>query len=621
MQKLQSALDYLITYGWAVLVIGIAIGALYYLGAFGGASSLGNSCIPSTGYLCTNPILDAAGSINITLGQASGSAITISAIACTNSTQTPTSTIPVSGAVIQNGGQLTLTFQCPGAAGPIGKAFHGYLWIVYSGEGQSGLLAMVGAVNAKVATLAKVATTGSPPVNVTVCAKSENSDSLSLSLASGCGLYFCDGTNFNTEMTSVSWTQDVYSPSSSTPYASSGSQSSNTCSVTLSNSGYLNNQGLAMIGFNGVTTYNVINSPETRTGGKFVSEYSLTSTSNTVILMGCGYESCGTVKIPSSCGVTALETGGSSYSEIAFCPSQPAGNYLINSTGGDYNIMEVALLSGSSATVNDIPSLTFSNGTSISTNSVDTINATTGILGDSITLYGCSGFNCSPTNVLVTGTTSVTYQVNTLITNSYVFKACDTILNICATNTVLVSMPSSLLCAAGEDGDSLSLSVKSGCGLYFCDGTNFNTEMTSVSWTQDVYSPSSSTPYASAGSQSSNTCSVTLSNSGYLNNQGLAMIGFNGVTTYNVINSPKTFSNAFSANYVLSSTSNTLILLGCGYESCGTVKIPSSCAVTALETGGSSYSEIAFCPSQPAGNYLINSTGGDYDVVEVAKLN
>ena len=99
------------------------------------------------------------------------------------------------------------------------------------------------------------------------------------------------------------------------------------------------------------------------------------------------------------------------------------------------------------------------------------------------------------------------------------------------------------------------------------------------------------------------------------------MIGFNGVTTYNVINSPKTFSNAFSANYVLSSTSNTLILLGCGYESCGTVKIPSSCAVTALETGGSSYSEIAFCPSQPAGNYLINSTGGDYDVVEVAKLN
>ena len=40
MQKLQSALDYLTTYGWAVLVIGIAIGALYYLGAFGGASSL-----------------------------------------------------------------------------------------------------------------------------------------------------------------------------------------------------------------------------------------------------------------------------------------------------------------------------------------------------------------------------------------------------------------------------------------------------------------------------------------------------------------------------------------------------------------------------------------------------
>ena len=43
----QSAMEFLMTYGWAILTLAIVVGALVELGAFGSANASPNSCIAS----------------------------------------------------------------------------------------------------------------------------------------------------------------------------------------------------------------------------------------------------------------------------------------------------------------------------------------------------------------------------------------------------------------------------------------------------------------------------------------------------------------------------------------------------------------------------------------------
>ncbi len=79
--KLQSAMEYLMTYGWAILIIAVVLAVLFSLGIFSGGSLLGTSCVAVSGYLCQNPVLAVpAGSpynsvLNFTLGQNTGSPI------------------------------------------------------------------------------------------------------------------------------------------------------------------------------------------------------------------------------------------------------------------------------------------------------------------------------------------------------------------------------------------------------------------------------------------------------------------------------------------------------------------------------------------------------------------
>ncbi len=67
--RLQSAMEYLMTYGWAILIIAVVLGVLYYLGIFNGAASLGTACIPVAGYLCQTPSMSSNGLLSFTLGQ------------------------------------------------------------------------------------------------------------------------------------------------------------------------------------------------------------------------------------------------------------------------------------------------------------------------------------------------------------------------------------------------------------------------------------------------------------------------------------------------------------------------------------------------------------------------
>ncbi len=82
--KLQSAMEYLMTYGWAILIIAIVLIALFSLGVFSNAN-LGTSCIAESGFECngltlTNIVPSSApvnslATLSFTVGQATGADI------------------------------------------------------------------------------------------------------------------------------------------------------------------------------------------------------------------------------------------------------------------------------------------------------------------------------------------------------------------------------------------------------------------------------------------------------------------------------------------------------------------------------------------------------------------
>ncbi|MFH1470872.1 MAG: hypothetical protein ABIF01_03940 [Candidatus Micrarchaeota archaeon] len=59
-RRAQAAMEYLMTYGWAILAIVIVLGALLYLGVFSLASKAPDFCRPQVGMHCTSWRLDAS---------------------------------------------------------------------------------------------------------------------------------------------------------------------------------------------------------------------------------------------------------------------------------------------------------------------------------------------------------------------------------------------------------------------------------------------------------------------------------------------------------------------------------------------------------------------------------
>jgi len=138
--KAQSAMEYLMTYGWAILIIAVVLGALFSLGVFSGTSLLGTTCIASPGFLCQNPILSTSGTLIATIGQENGYTIYDAYFYVSpqssgvNSVGFPTSahTCSPSGTTLSSG--QTVTISCPNvlpSPSPIGTSFSGYIWLRY----------------------------------------------------------------------------------------------------------------------------------------------------------------------------------------------------------------------------------------------------------------------------------------------------------------------------------------------------------------------------------------------------------------------------------------------------------------------------------------------------------
>jgi len=164
--KAQSAMEYLMTYGWAILIIAVVLGALFSLGVFSGSSLLGTSCIASPGYYCQNPVLSASGALTFSFGQNTGATEYNAIIYVEPQSFSPvSSSYPSFGAsdtnhtapntlTLASGQTINPTITISGfSSKPIGTPFTGYVWLSYNGSsptGTSNLLAKVATIIVKV---------------------------------------------------------------------------------------------------------------------------------------------------------------------------------------------------------------------------------------------------------------------------------------------------------------------------------------------------------------------------------------------------------------------------------------------------------------------------------------
>ena len=198
-------MEYLMTYGWAILIISAVLGALFSLGVFNSSTLTGTACVSATGFSCKTPVFDHNGNMTFTFGQLTGKPMYNVGMACAGSATptglpnpSPTSTTSNSAMVylltnsfpssipsasslyvignviygntltIPNGGTISISsLNCYGASGvdllnvQIGTSFSGSIWINYT-QSNSAPTASGGAnpfLTAKVATISAKVTT------------------------------------------------------------------------------------------------------------------------------------------------------------------------------------------------------------------------------------------------------------------------------------------------------------------------------------------------------------------------------------------------------------------------------------------------------------------------------
>lgn len=157
--KGQSAMEYLMTYGWAILIIAIVLVALFELGIFGG-QTLPTSCVQQAPFVCSSPVYATPG-VSVTIGQTSGQTYyTVNAFFL-DSTEVATFTSgppSVPSGVTQNtigtmysGAEYTANVVGSIASPTLGSSISGQIWIQYSttSGGTPNQYAEVGLLNAK----------------------------------------------------------------------------------------------------------------------------------------------------------------------------------------------------------------------------------------------------------------------------------------------------------------------------------------------------------------------------------------------------------------------------------------------------------------------------------------
>ena len=80
----QSAMEFLMTYGWAILIMLVVISILFYLGVFSPETVSPKSCVLPAGFSCYGYKIATGGVLTLQLTQSTGHTVTIEDVRCSD---------------------------------------------------------------------------------------------------------------------------------------------------------------------------------------------------------------------------------------------------------------------------------------------------------------------------------------------------------------------------------------------------------------------------------------------------------------------------------------------------------------------------------------------------------
>jgi hypothetical protein len=132
-------MEYLMTYGWAILIISIALSALYMMGLFSPSSYVSSTCIFPADFSCLEDFMSTSGVLTINIEQSTEAPIDITGIGCDSNVSLAYMTAYTgSNAIyVPIGGNYSFSsVQCYSGSGPysgsVGSIFHGYVIMNYT---------------------------------------------------------------------------------------------------------------------------------------------------------------------------------------------------------------------------------------------------------------------------------------------------------------------------------------------------------------------------------------------------------------------------------------------------------------------------------------------------------
>lgn len=318
-EKAQSAMEYLISYGWMILIIAVVLAALYFLGIFSPNSLATSSCVLPGQFSCSIAAFGTNGGLQLNVGQYTQSQVTITSIGCSTN---QTANYQTSESQNLNvGSNATFVAQCYSGSsafnGSIGSIYHGYLIINYTDKASGLTHTISGPVTLKVE--------ASPILQAGTYVYGGNSNCMSVTscsttLASGYNWYFCGGGGASS-LSSVTWTSDE-----AISYISQGHQTSNTCSVSQSSSTNMAAGGVGVV----ASSYTLeVSGQSSSTSFSFSWTPSAAKAEDFVVITS---EYVPTVTLPSGCTKLDDITSGGNYIHIYIALCKGYSSYSISGT-------------------------------------------------------------------------------------------------------------------------------------------------------------------------------------------------------------------------------------------------------------------------------------------------
>lgn len=171
--KAQAAVDFMMSYGIAMMIIFIALAVIYKVSVLTPVLATA-SCTPSAGFSCDLFILNKTGTLTLTFSQATGAAITIKGVACSSQINASGNKPAFGNIYVTNGfgfypvgtynsprlgwslysdGSNTIYLYCyvnsGKATGILGNGFTGYIWLNYTVPGYGNITQQVALLNTK----------------------------------------------------------------------------------------------------------------------------------------------------------------------------------------------------------------------------------------------------------------------------------------------------------------------------------------------------------------------------------------------------------------------------------------------------------------------------------------